>query len=54
MFVSAVSGRDVIGSKIVDIFNFYHMQGIVIISFLLFLLLIKPDDVLKFHPRKTE
>lgn len=52
MFVSAISGRDIIGSKIVDIFNFYHLQGIVIISFLLFLFLIKPDDVLKFYPVK--
>lgn len=46
MTISALSGRDIIGNKSVNILNFYHFHGLMIFCFLFFLLAVKPDDII--------
>jgi hypothetical protein len=42
MFISAVMGRDIVGSYVVNIFDYYHGFGIINMIFLVLLLLVKP------------
>jgi hypothetical protein len=49
MLVSALMGRDILGDYIVDVFDYYHYFGLVNIVFLVFLLLVRPDHLMKCY-----
>lgn len=49
MFVSAIMGRDIIGDYLVDILDYFHTFGLINIIFLLFLILVRPDQLLRMR-----
>jgi hypothetical protein len=42
LFIFTISGRDILGEKVVDVIDFYHVQGLIVIAGVIFLFIIKP------------
>lgn len=47
----SLSGRDIIGNKAVDFIDYYHIIGFIQLIFMAFLLIIRPDYLLKLHKK---
>jgi hypothetical protein len=43
LFIAAIMGRDIVGSYVLDIYDYYRGAGLIVLTFSVFLLLIKPD-----------
>ncbi|MCF8225667.1 MAG: DUF2029 domain-containing protein [Bacteroidales bacterium] len=56
--ILSVMGRDIVGDRIVDLFSYYHLWGIMNLIFITFLQIVKPWELLKLsaliHTSKIE
>lgn len=49
MLSSALMSRDVVGHNVVNLFDYYHILGLINMVFLVLLLLVKPDKLIKIN-----
>lgn len=54
MLLSALMGRDIIGNYLINIFDFYHLLGIINLLFVFFLLIIRPNFLLEMNRQLTK
>ena len=43
LVIFTISGRDILGEKVVDVIDFYHLQGLIVIYGLVMLMVIRPE-----------
>ena len=54
MFIAAIMGRDIVGKAVMKIYDFYHIPGLMVILFLVFLFFVKPDFLMKINNQENE
>lgn len=47
LFIAAIMGRDIVGSFVLDIYDYYRGAGLIVVAFSVFLLLVKPDFLIE-------
>jgi hypothetical protein len=53
LFISAIMGRDIVGSNLVNIFDYYHVFGLINLVFLGLLHLVKPTHLIDMKSKTT-
>lgn len=53
IFLQSILGRDLIGSYLVNVFDYFHVIGLINFILLILLIQVEPDKILSFNTNKS-